>query len=313
MKQPLVTIGIPCYNCGRYLPMLIRSIMTQTYTNWNVVAIDDGSSDSTPDVLRAIQDRRFEVIIAPDNRGLAYRLNQIADLASGTLLARTDADDIMLPHRLTAQVRAFQDNPLLDVCSSGLYVVDNQNRLRGSRRLPEPARDPESVMLRNGPSHPTVMSTRQWAVENRYRCEHRRGEDLDLWIRTVSTSRMITLNQPLHIIREDGQFDGEKYQRTIKDHQSVVRTYLPTLNEPLSTLRVEGILLARKWGYRMATAIGCANHLAARRNLPVSEEEHERVTRFLDAISDPSGGDLNNFEWLPELPMSSDDSSVRYL
>jgi glycosyltransferase involved in cell wall biosynthesis len=285
MKRAFVTIGIPCYNCDPYLSTLIRSIQAQTYTNWNVIAIDDGSTDNTRDVLRSIKDPRFHIVLESENRGLAYRLNQIADLASGTLLARTDADDIMLPHRIETQVRAFQENPSLDVCSSSLYVVNNANQLRGLRRLPKPTRDPVSVMLRNGPSHPTVMSTVQWARQNRYRCEHRRGEDLDLWIRTISTSKVLLFPEPLHIIREDEQFDHEKYQRTIRDHRRVVRHHLTALNDPLTTLRVEATMLARKWVYRIATTIGYANRLAARRNLPVCTEEYERVMQFVKSVA----------------------------
>lgn len=284
MQMPLVTIGIPCYNCGPYLPILIRSIQAQSYPHWEAIAIDDGSSDDTAAVLKGIEDPRFRVILDRENRGLPYRLNQIADLAQGDLVARTDADDIMLPDRIARQVDAFLKDPRLDVCCSGLYVVDNRNRLRGLRRLPETARSVRAVMLRNGPSHPTVMTTHDWALHNRYRCEYRRGEDLDLWIRTIETSRILTIPEPLHIVREDVQFDDAKYQRTIRDHQRVVRHYLSEIRDPAGACLVEGMMFIRKWVYTTATMLGLANQLAARRNRPVPPEEGASVTRFLASI-----------------------------
>lgn len=158
MSNPLVTIGIPCFNCSRYLPLLMRSIEAQTYDNWEVVAIDDGSSDSTRDILRAMEGPRVHVVVDDQNRGLSYRLNQIADLARGALIARTDADDLLLPARIERQVKVFQEDPSTDVVSTGCYVVDNHNHLVGVRRIPALARTAREVMLRNGPSHPTVMT-----------------------------------------------------------------------------------------------------------------------------------------------------------
>lgn len=288
MPQPLVTIGIPCYNCAPYLPMLIRSIQAQTYPHWRVIAIDDGSQDGTADFLRSIADSRFQVLIDNENLGLARRLNQIADLAQGDLLARTDADDILLPHRIERQVQAFVEDQRLDVCSSGLYVVDNHNRVRGLRRVPELAQSARDVMLRNGPSHPTVMSTRSWALQNRYRCEYRRGEDLDLWIRTIEVSRIRILPEALHIIREDTQFDGVKYQNTIRDHRQVVRHYLSKNGDVMDMVAVQGLMLVRSWVYQSAVSLGCSNWLAGRRNLPLSAADRAAIVSFLDGISAPS-------------------------
>ncbi len=285
-SSPLVTIGIPCFNCADYLPGLIRSIAAQTYPNWEVVAIDDGSTDATRDILRELESPRIRVFLDNENRGLSHRLNQIADLAQGELLARTDADDLMMPTRIQRQVEAFAADPSLEVVSTGCYVVDNQNQLRGIRRIPQLARTANEVMLRNGPSHPTVTTTTDWARRNRYRCESRRGEDLDLWIRTIEHSRLLYIPEPLHVIREDPDFDYAKYQRTIRNHRKVVRRYLKEMNNPWLTIAVEWRLLARSLGYRMGRLLGVASSMAARRNAPVySEETTRQVMRVLREFS----------------------------
>lgn len=288
-EMPLVTIGIPCYQCAAHLPMLLRSIVTQSYPHWEVVAVDDGSTDGTREILKSIQDARFRVFLSDENLGLASRLNQIASLAQGSLLARTDADDILMPERLERQVRLFVDDPSLEVVSSGCYVVDSRNRLRGVRRVPPLARSAREVMLRNGPSHPTVMTTSGWARRNQYLCHSRRGEDLDLWIRTVGHSKMRALAEPLHIIREDGQFDAGKYLRTIREHRVVMRRYVDWKRDPLLALRLEARLRLRAWGYGWAQRVGLAGWMAARRQDPVEPSVAAEVEALLVSLQEECG------------------------
>jgi glycosyltransferase involved in cell wall biosynthesis len=290
MSLPLVTIGISCWNCARYLPLLVESIRQQSYPNWEVVAIDDGSTDDTRAALKAINDPRFRVVLSDDNRGLSRRLNEIADLATGEFLARTDADDLMMPLRIERQVQAFLRDPSLDVVSSRCLVVDNRNRLRGLRRMGELPRSAREVMLRNGPSHPTVMTRTSWARTNRYRCVHRRGEDLDLWIRTIEHSRFLQLPEALQVIREDRRFDAGKYQRTIREHRRVVRNYLPLPDAPGFGATVQSVMLARALGYRVLGALGLADHFAARRNLPTAREDASRLHELLLRIQSNTAG-----------------------
>ncbi len=286
-STPLVTIGIPCYQCAAHLPALLRSIHAQTYPHWEVVAVDDGSTDGTRDLLRQWESPRIRVVLDDTNRGLSHRLNQIAHLANGTLLARTDADDLMMPTRLQRQVDAFTQDPSLDVVSSGCYVVDDHNHLRGMRVIPNLARTAAEVMLRNGPSHPTVMSTTSWARRNSYRCHWRRGEDFDLWIRTVEHSNIRYLPEALHVIREDPQFDCAKYLRTIRDHQQVIRDYFRGVSSPSLRLAVELRLLSRKLIYPMAHRLGIASALAARRNRTLPHELVDEVQQVLAAFCLP--------------------------
>ena len=284
MGTPLVTIGISCFNCETYLPLLLNSIQAQTYANWEVVAIDDGSSDNTPRILQAIEDPRFRVTCGKKNRGLGYRLNEIADLAQGERLARTDADDVMLPQRIERQVRMFQEDPSLDAVCCGCIVVDNGNRVRGMRRIPKLAASAREVMLRNGPSHPTVMTRTIWAQRNRYLGGSRRGEDLDLWIRTLESTNIRYMPEALHVIREDGRFDAAKYERTILDHRHVMRRYLRGQETVWFRAMVESVLLARRWGYRLFDALGVCDRIAARRNVNMDAHSVAELEQFLHCI-----------------------------
>ncbi len=286
-SNPLVTIGIPCYQCASHLPALMRSIQAQTYSNWDIVAIDDGSTDGTRELLKQWESPRVRVVLDETNRGLSYRLNQIAELAQGSLLARTDADDLMMPSRLQRQVNAFLQDPSLDVVSSGCYVVDDRNQLRGLRSIPDLARSAAEVMLRNGPSHPTVMTTTSWARTNQYRGQWRRGEDLDLWIRTIEHSHLRYLPEPLHVIREDPRFDYAKYLRTLRDHQEVVRTHLRGRSRPALRLAVELRLLVRMVSYQIGHRVGASSAMAARRNLPLPCHAAQEVQQILATLCAP--------------------------
>lgn len=97
----LVYVGIPFYNAEKYLDYAIRSVLNQTYTNWKMTLIDDGSTDSSLALARKYtSDTRVKVISDGRNKGLVYRLNELVKLSDCKYFVRMDADDIMHPQRL---------------------------------------------------------------------------------------------------------------------------------------------------------------------------------------------------------------------
>src|SRR5512138_427624 len=99
-----VSIGIPFYNPGRAFEKAVRSVFSQTHADWELILMDDGSSDGSLELARSITDPRVRVLSDGANRGLCARLNQIAREARHGLLCRMDADDVMHPDRLHRQV-----------------------------------------------------------------------------------------------------------------------------------------------------------------------------------------------------------------
>src|SRR3954468_15780628 len=104
MASPRVTIGLPFVNSGETLPNAIRSVFAQTYDDWELILCDDGSTDISLEIARSVRDARVRVLSDGKNVGLPCRLNQIAAVARGEMLARMDADDLMHPNRIAAQV-----------------------------------------------------------------------------------------------------------------------------------------------------------------------------------------------------------------
>src|SRR5438874_1140893 len=120
MTTPRLTIGLPVYNARLFLEDTLRSIFAQTFTDWELIAVDDGSTDGSGALLERLRDHRVRVFIEKGNRGLAARLNFIHENARGTYIARMDADDMMHPERMARQLAFLDQHPEVDVVGCSL-------------------------------------------------------------------------------------------------------------------------------------------------------------------------------------------------
>jgi glycosyltransferase involved in cell wall biosynthesis len=176
-----VTIGLPNYNSAGTLFEAIGSIFAQTYGDWRLIVIDDGSDDDSVRRLEGIDDARVTIIADGANLGLAVRLNQIAELCQTSLLFRMDADDVMHRDRLARQIDFMTENPDVDVLSTRAYMIDEVGRVRGLFKEPELPRRSREWLYGCGITHPSIVVRRDWALNNRYDIELRRQD------RTTST------------------------------------------------------------------------------------------------------------------------------
>ncbi len=111
MMQPSVTVLMPVYNAERFLKEAIDSILQQTFTNLELLIINDGSTDSTLNILQQYNDSRIRVITNDTNKGISYSLNLGIEESKTSLIARMDADDISYPERIEKQYAYMQNNP----------------------------------------------------------------------------------------------------------------------------------------------------------------------------------------------------------
>ena len=121
----MVTIGLPFYNAEKYLALAIESVLQQTYTNWELLLLDDGSTDNSLSIAQsyAQKDSRIKVISDGKNKNLATRLNELPSLAQGLYLARMDADDIMHSARIERQLSVLKAHPEIDVLGTNAYII----------------------------------------------------------------------------------------------------------------------------------------------------------------------------------------------
>lgn len=196
--QPLVSIAMPVHNAAETLNRAVGSIIGQSYSRWELILIDDGSTDETGHIAANFRDSRIRLV--SDNRklGLAARLNQALDICRGEYFARLDADDVAYPERLQRQVEFLQQHVEIDLLGTGAVVFGNDGAAVGVF----PLRQTHDEICRNPWSgfylaHPTWMGRTQWFRKHRYRNEMRKAQDQDLLLRSWRTSRFACLPEIL--------------------------------------------------------------------------------------------------------------------
>lgn len=218
ITSPLVTIAIPIYNAEKYIRNAIQSCINQTYQNWELLLMCDGSTDKSTAIAKEMAngDSRIKLIDDGQNRGLIARLNQSVEMCETKYYARMDADDIMCINRIEEQVKFMEAHTEVDVCGSSIMTIDNKNKIIGSSY---------NEGKTDSFFHPTVMGRAQWFKANRYADWALRAEDFELWIRTSSNSNFYAIAKPLLFYREFGVPTFKKYYLTQKTIIKVATHY----------------------------------------------------------------------------------------
>lgn len=209
--NPSVTIGLPYHNNAPYLAASIRSILGQSFADWELLLVDDGSTDDSLRIAQSFRDPRIRHFCDQRNLGLSCRLNQIAIQARGSWLFRMDADDLMHPDRIRQQMEALSTLPENSVLGTAAVEIDEQGRpLRILRSLGSRG---TGFAARRAFIHPTVAARTAWFLENPYSESplFRRSQDAELWVRTVARSRFAVLPAPLLFYRWSPGLSFDKY------------------------------------------------------------------------------------------------------
>ena len=203
-SSPLVTIGMPVRNCEKTLGTAIRSILNQTWSHWELLVIDDGSTDSTVRLAFSFVDPRIRVFADGRHRGIAPRLNEAVKLSRGEYFARMDGDDVSFPERLALPIAYLERNPAVALLGAGVVVFRGEGEVLGTRAVPlthdEICRRPRSSFPL---AHPTWIGRTEWFRNHPYRPDAVRAEDQDLLLRTCRASRFAALPAVLLGYREE--------------------------------------------------------------------------------------------------------------
>lgn len=216
----IVTIAIPVFNGGEYIRDAIQSVLNQTFKDFELLIINDGSTDNSMEIAQLYNDKRIKIINDGKNRGLVYRLNQSVELAKGKYYARMDADDIMHPDRIQRQIDYLTVNPEIDVVGTAIYSIDAHNVIKGAYEACEHFKNMEIP----GFVHPSVMGKTSWFRQNMYDARYLRAEDLELWLRTRGQSKFANINEQLMYYREFGVLSMRKYYLSKKTEIRIFST-----------------------------------------------------------------------------------------
>lgn len=211
---PLVSILMPVFNCEAYLNESVPSLLKQSYENFELLIIDDGSTDKSLDILKdfAKQDKRIQVY-TQENIGITKTLNKLIEYSKGDFLARMDADDRAFPHRLNAQVEYLKDNPTTTAVGSSYELINEIGQPITVIKLPQKHDQIDTLHLEGhtSMSHPAIMMRKKSVVEvGGYDENIPTAQDIDLWLRLAEIGLLANLPDPLIQYRVHNQSISEK-------------------------------------------------------------------------------------------------------
>ena len=201
--QPMVSIGMPVFNCAGTIAQAISSILNQTFNDWELLIIDDGSTDNTMEIAASFDDPRIIVTRGGENKRLPTRLNECISRAKGRFFARMDGDDIAYPGRLQCQLEYLQSHHEVDLVGGWVVVFRNDGTAFGAVRGPLTHKQICAHSWKGMPiPHSTWMGKIEWFRRNHYPT-FAASEDQELLFRTYQKSRFANVPQVVLGYRED--------------------------------------------------------------------------------------------------------------
>ncbi len=198
MKNNKVSVIMPAYNVEKYVSEAIESILNQTFTDFELIIINDGSTDNTASIIDeyAKKDKRIRFINHSKNKGLIAVLNEGLDLCNGQYIARMDSDDISLPERFAKQVAYLDTHPECGVLGTWFHVFGNKDYINNThpKKL-----DILKILQGCFVAHPTVMM-RKSVIDKygfRYDADYKHAEDYELWSRMIFVTEIHNLQEVL--------------------------------------------------------------------------------------------------------------------
>lgn len=224
-----VTVLMPTYNVAPWVEEAIQSVLRQTYTDFELLVVDDGSTDDTLEHVRAINDSRIRIAAFPDNVGLADNLNRGLDIINTELVSRMDGDDIAEPDWLETGIKVLDTHPDIDICSFGFQFFGTKTSLV---RFPEHHEDSKAQMLFGCTVIVPVMRRRVFTDNSlRYRTDTFPAEDYSLWARAYRVEKVYNVQRTLfHYRTHPTQISTARRQAQIEKSNEVRLHMLEWLN-----------------------------------------------------------------------------------
>jgi len=197
---------MPVYNGQDFLAEAVDSVLRQTYTDFEFIILDDGSTDGTADILRSRMnsDQRI-LVIRREHCGITNILNEGLRAARGEFIARMDSDDISMPHRFAVQIEFLMNNPSVVAVGCAVEIIDSEGDTLGIMNWPGDHELIDRLLLRGkaGLPHPGAMIRRQAMIAvGGYREKFAVAQDKDLWLRLAEVGRLANLDNVLLMYRQ---------------------------------------------------------------------------------------------------------------
>lgn len=210
-----VSVVLGAYNAEKYLALAVESILRQSFGDFELILIDDKSTDSSAGIMKryAGQDPRVVVLENEENLGLTKSLNRGLAVAKGEYIARMDGDDIALPHWLENQVRFLDTHPDYTFVSCIGRYIDENGREEQLRHFPETNEEIYAMMPKvDAVMHPGVVFRKADVAKIGNYCEdYRVVQDYDLWFRAMAAGyKFYNFQEPLVLFRRNDTYNARK-------------------------------------------------------------------------------------------------------
>lgn len=303
--NPLISVLMPVYNGQQYLAEAIESILNQTYKHFELLLLDDGSSDNSEHIIKGFKDSRIVYIKNETNKGLIFTLNRGIGLTKGTYIARMDADDVSVASRFEKQILEFEKDEKLVVCGSFIKTFGNGAEEYISHIPVTNAQIMSSIFFACPFAHPSVMIRKESLMQLNefYREDYKHSEDYDLWSRLVfvGNSKNIPeflLNYRVHDKQVSTVFEDHKYQSVSKIQTNLLSQFniFPTAIESKFLLNLfKGISKQDENYLNSGVAFLDKLHHQFAIKYPNYLEEHSRVlvSRWVKVCGNSGMGLLN--------------------
>lgn len=231
-----VSVLMTIYNPGRFLAQAVDSLLAQTLGDFELVAVENGSTDGSKAVMRAYaaRDPRIRIIDLPANIGRTPALNLALNQARGDYIAVLDADDRCAPERLERQAALLDAKPEVELVGSAVRLIDDSDTVIGTMAPPcDSARLRDALAYSNPFAHSACMYRRATAARaGGYPAEYAYCQDFALWLELAQRGALAAIEQPLTDIRDHGaragrsaEFATARFREPIRLYERLLRTW----------------------------------------------------------------------------------------
>lgn len=201
--MPKISVVMPAYNAEKYIGEAIESILNQTYTDFEFIIINDGSTDKTKEIIDSYNDSRIVYLENKKNSGIVVTLNKGLDFATGEYIARMDADDIAVDTRFEKQIAIMEGDKSIGVLGTGTKIFGETVETKETHSTLQPEKLKAELLFSTCICHPSAMIRKKVLDDHhlRYKAEYKGAEDYELWWQIASVSKIVTIPDVLHCYR----------------------------------------------------------------------------------------------------------------
>ena len=230
-SNPKVSIIMPCYNTEKYIEKAVQSVLDQTYRNFELIIIDDDSTDKTWEIIEQYAKKDFRVICTrktENEKGISKSMNKGIEMARGEYITRMDSDDIIIPEKIFRQVQFLDKNEEYGVCSVNIAMMDNLGNIYNENVYPEQKVPSEWTFLWTNPvpNAPCMYRTNIIKDNNITFSNLRTAEDYDFLEKLITKTKVYMINLPLYYYRYNEKSTYNKNRaETFKNSLNISKRY----------------------------------------------------------------------------------------